>query len=127
MINVSLTKQMLEEFDKDENAYKEFVKRIAVGIAQNDEIKILVLNSVIKDVATKNDIDNVRKEVDNLRKELKADINSLENELKGYVDAKIDALNKRIDDLRNDMRMYFFGFMGGIIATLITIILTKII
>ena len=34
---------------------------------------------------------NVRKEVDNLRKELKADINSLENELKGYVDAKIDA------------------------------------
>jgi hypothetical protein len=118
---------MLEEFDKDENAYKEFVKRIAVGIAQDDEIKILVLNSVIKDVATKNDIDNVRKEADNLRKELKADINSLENELKGYVDAKIDALNKRIDDLRNDMRMYFFGFMGGIIATLITIILTKII
>lgn len=57
---------MLEEFDKDE---KEFVKRIAVGIAQNDEI---VLNSVIKDVATKNDIDNVRKEMDNLRKELKA-------------------------------------------------------
>jgi polyhydroxyalkanoate synthesis regulator phasin len=118
---------MLEEFDKDENAYKEFVKRIAVGIAQDDEIKILVLNSVIKDVATKNDIDNVRKEADNLRKELKADINSLENELKGYVGAKIDALNKRIDDLRNDMRTHFFGFMGGIIATLITIILTKII
>ncbi len=45
---------MLEEFDKDENAYKEFVKRITVGIAQDDEIKILVLNSVIKDVATKN-------------------------------------------------------------------------
>ena len=43
------------------------------------------------------------------------------------MDAKIDALNKRIDDLRNDMRMYFFGFMGGIIFTLITIILTKII
>lgn len=72
--NVSLTKQILEEFDKDKNAYKEFVRRIAVGIAQNDEIKILVLNSVIKDVATKNDIDNVRKEMDNLRKELKADI-----------------------------------------------------
>jgi hypothetical protein len=47
---VSLTKQVLEEFDKDENTYKEFVKRIAVGIAQDDEIKILVLNMSSREV-----------------------------------------------------------------------------
>jgi hypothetical protein len=36
-------------------------------------------------------------------------------------------LNRRIDDVSADMRTYFFGFMGGILATIITVIITKLI
>jgi polyhydroxyalkanoate synthesis regulator phasin len=160
---VSLARQLLEEFSKDNEAYQEFIRRISVGIAQDDKVRLLILDSVIKEVATKSDIDALRKEIndleqrlrtatksdiDALRKEIndleqrlrtatKSDIDALrkemrdteqgiKTELKSYVDVKFESVNKRIDEIREDMRTYFFGFLGGILATLIAIILTKV-
>jgi len=199
---MSIAKQLLEELDKDEKLSNEFISRIAFKLAQNTDIRLLVLNSLIRDVATKMDIeglgDAIGKDIQELRNETKAEIESLRNEtknaiqelrnetkaeieslrnetknaiqelrnetkaeieslrnetknqvqlLKGdmikyvdskyidmikYVDSKFDSfdkrmndLNNRIDEVRYDMRTYFFGFLGGIVATLITIILTK--
>jgi DNA anti-recombination protein RmuC len=176
-----VTRELLDEISKDEKLYDELVRKIAVGIARNDEVRALVLNSIIRDIATKKDIEDLRnstrqeieelksymkQELGELRDELRKEIGGLRNSmrtenegvsseltkeirglkeetkreiekevggLKAYVDAKfesvekrIDNVNERIDDLRSDMRMYFFGFMGGIVATLITIILTKL-
>ncbi len=141
MINVSLARQLLEEFSKDNEAYQEFIRRISVGIAQDDKVRLLILDSVIKEVATKSDIDALRKEIndleqrlrtatksdiDALRKEMRDTEQGIKTELKSYVDVKFESVNKRIDEIREDMRTYFFGFLGGILATLIAIILTKV-
>jgi hypothetical protein len=141
LINVSLARQLLEEFSKDNEAYQEFIRRISVGIAQDDKVRLLILDSVIKEVATKSDIDALRKEIndleqrlrtatksdiDALRKEMRDTEQGIKTELKSYVDVKFESVNKRIDEIREDMRTYFFGFLGGILATLIAIILTKV-
>jgi polyhydroxyalkanoate synthesis regulator phasin len=138
---VSLARQLLEEFSKDNEAYQEFIRRISVGIAQDDKVRLLILDSVIKEVATKSDIDALRKEIndleqrlrtatksdiDALRKEMRDTEQGIKTELKSYVDVKFESVNKRIDEIREDMRTYFFGFLGGILATLIAIILTKV-
>jgi len=119
LINVSLARQLLEEFSKDNEAYQEFIRRISVGIAQDDKVRLLILDSVIKEVATKSDIDALRKEMRDTEQGIKT-------ELKSYVDVKFESVNKRIETIREDMRTYFFGFLGGILATLIAIILTKV-
>jgi len=141
LINVSLARQLLEEFSKDNEAYQEFIRRISVGIAQDDKVRLLILDSVIKEAATKSDIDALRKEIndleqrlrtatksdiDALRKEMRDTEQGIKTELKSYVDVKFESVNKRIDEIREDMRTYFFGFLGGILATLIAIILTKV-
>ena len=138
---MSLARQLLEEFSKDNEAYQEFIRRISVGIAQDDKVRLLILDSVIKEVATKSDIDALRKEIndleqrlrtatksdiDALRKEMRDTEQGIKTELKSYVDVKFESVNKRIDEIREDMRTYFFGFLGGILATLIAIILTKV-
>jgi DNA repair ATPase RecN len=165
---VSVTRQLIEEISKDPKLYDELVSKIAVGIATKDEVKMLVLNSIIKDVATKKDLkesveelrNEMRKEIENLSVDAKFEaVNRRFDDINKVIDKRFDDVNKRIDDLnkrisdvndglnkrfddinrrlddindridslRNDMRMYFFGFLGGILSILVTIILTKLI
>ena len=100
---------MLEELLSDEELRRKFVGEVAVRLADDPNMRVLLLNSLITGVATKRDLDL-----------LKADLNKKVD----YVSAE---LNRRIDDVRTHMRTYFFGSMGGMLATIITVVITKLI
>src|SRR5579875_464074 len=106
---VSVARQLLEELRSDEALRREFVGEVAARLADDPNMRVLLLNSLITEVTTKRDLDL-----------LKADLNK-------KVDDVSAELNRRIDDVRADMRTYFFGFMGGILATIITVVITKLI
>ena len=154
---MSKGEEIVEEIVKDRKA----VRRLAEAIVSDADVRLAVVNAILRDVATKEDVEKSREatkaDIERLRAETKADIEKLRGylegkitETRGYLEGKIDdkfdALNKRIDDvnkriddvnrriddvnaqvrdLREDMRTYFYGFMGGIVATIIAVILTR--
>jgi len=110
----------LEELRSDEALRREFVGEVAARLADDPNMRVLLLNSLITEVTTKRDLEL-----------LKADLNKKMDDVSAELNRRIDdvsaELNRRIDDVRADMRTYFFGFMGGILATIITVIITKLI
>jgi len=106
---VSVARQLLEELRSDEALRREFVGEVAARLADDPNMRVLLLNSLITEVTTKRDLEL-----------LKADLNKKMDDVSAE-------LNRRIDDVSADMRTYFFGFMGGILATIITVIITKLI
>jgi LPS O-antigen subunit length determinant protein (WzzB/FepE family) len=73
--------------------------------------------------ATKEDIESLKKDLEVLRKVTKEDMEKLEAELKSYVDVRIDAVNRRIDDLYGVTR----ASLVAIVVTLASTILVPVI
>ena len=91
-----------------------FLKGVAVELATNKEMKYLILQSVIRDIATKEDIRDLKRYVDVRIGDLDKRIDSL--------DKRIDSLDKRIDSL--DKRMSMFQWVMMIFFTIFSVILT---
>jgi len=132
----------LEELRSDEALRREFVGEVAARLADDPNMRVLLLNSLITEVTTKRDLEllkaDLNKKMDDVSAELNRRIDDVSAELNRRIDdvsaelnRRIDdvsaELNRRIDDVSADMRTYFFGFMGGILATIITVIITKLI
>jgi len=113
---MSITKQLLDEIRNSKALRRELVSEIATRLTQDPSIRVLILNSLISEVATKRDLEVV-----------KTDVNKRIDDLNRRIDDASSGVNKRIDDLRADMRTYFFSLMGGILATIITVVITKLI
>ncbi len=62
-------------------------RRLAELLISEPDVRMVVINAVLRDVATKADLESLRKElkadVESLRKELKADVESLRGEVGG--------------------------------------------
>ncbi len=101
-------REVVDLFEKDESARK----RLAELLVSEPDVRLAIINAVLRDVATKSDIQE-------LRKELKGDINELRGE--------ISELRKEISDLRKEMSSNFRWTIGVIItvwgATAIPILL----
>jgi hypothetical protein len=138
---VSIAKQLLEELETNEEVRKLFLSKMVVRIAEEPTLRLTLLHSLLTEVATKHDLEatkhDLNKRVDDLNKRID-DVNKRIDDLRSEMNSKFDAVNKRIDDLRSemnskfddlkkDMRTHFFGFMGGILATIITVVITKLI
>ena len=104
-IHVSLVRQLIDELKVDSNAQKELAERLALTISEDTNLRVLLLNALIAEAATKRDIESAKGE-------LKQEISAVRSELK-----------QEISELRADMRTYFYGFMGGILATILTVVL----
>lgn len=104
--------EFLDKLEKDNRARK----RLAEIIVTDYEVRIALINAVLRDVATKQDIMEMRNEV-------RGEISRLENEFKNYVDKRIEDLNRRIDDLNNLVRVSLIA----IVVTLATTILVPFI
>ncbi|TRM73165.1 hypothetical protein DJ528_12180, partial [Sulfolobus sp. B5] len=83
---MGVARELLDEISKDEKLYDELVRKVAIGIARNDEVRMLILNSIIRDIATKKDIEDqgnsMRNEIQSLKEEMRKEIESLRNEMK---------------------------------------------
>ena len=150
-------KKFVEMLEKDEEARAKLADILATEIALRS--RKLIVRAVLKEVATKDDIKELRSEIketeeklkkeikiteENLRKEIKDVENRLrveiketeerlKRDLKEYVDVKVESLR---NELRNEIRglekrleiltKFMLGTFIGIVLTLISIILTKL-
>ncbi len=104
-------------------------KRLAELLISEPDIRLAMINAVLRDVATKDDIETLRREVLTQISELRDRVSRLEGaftqptERINDLDKRIDALDKRIDAL--DKRIDYVVRVSwvltiSVIATLVT-------
>jgi predicted ribosome quality control (RQC) complex YloA/Tae2 family protein len=96
---------------------RDALRELAVAVASEPELRLAVINAVLADVATKQDIQQ-------LRQELKGEI----AQLRQHVDSAISQLRQEIAQLRRDMNTNFrwtVGLILGIWGTTVIPLLMK--
>jgi hypothetical protein len=95
---------------------KDALRELAVAVASEPELRLAVINAVLADVATKQDIQQIRQElkveIAQLREETKEEIAQLRQEI-GLLRQHVDSA---ISQLRRDMNTNFRWTVGLIIA-----------
>jgi predicted nucleic acid-binding Zn-ribbon protein len=118
---------------------RDALRELAVAVASEPELRLAVINAVLADVATKQDINQLRQEmrgeitstkqeIQQLRQELREEI----AQLRQYVDSEIAQLRREMKDeisqLRRDMSTNFrwtIGLIIGIWGTTVIPLLMK--
>jgi len=98
---MSIGRQLLEELRRDEELRRNLAEELLPEALRNRELRKAMLLALSREMATKEDIE----------------------ELKSYVDARINDVNRRISDLYGVVR----ASLVAIIATLISTILVPLI
>jgi cell shape-determining protein MreC len=96
---------------------RDALRELAVAVASEPELRLAVINAVLADVATKQDIQQ-------LRQELRGEI----AQLRQHVDSEISQLRQEIAQLRRDMNTNFrwtVGLILGIWGTTVIPLLMK--
>jgi predicted aconitase len=95
---------------------KDALRELAVAVASEPELRLAVINAVLADVATKQDLQQIRQElkveIAQLREETKEEIAQLREEI-GLLRQHVDS---EISQLRRDMNTNFRWTVGLIIA-----------
>jgi predicted ribosome quality control (RQC) complex YloA/Tae2 family protein len=84
---------------------KDALRELAVAVASEPELRLAVINAVLADVATKQDIQQ-------LRQELRGEI----AQLRQHVDSEISQLRQEIAQLRREMSTNFRWTVGLILG-----------
>ena len=99
-----------EEIDKRIVSYKGALKDLIYHIVSDPEMRMAVISAVLTEVATKQDVRDLRQEMNQLRTEmnqLRQEMNQLRAEMDarfGEVRREINDLRREINDLRREMR-----------------------
>jgi gas vesicle protein len=95
---------------------KDALRELAVAVASEPELRLAVINAVLADVATKQDLQQIgqelKVEIAQLREETKEEIAQLRQEI-GLLRQHVDS---EISQLRRDMNTNFRWTVGLIIA-----------
>ena len=95
--------QIVELFEADERARK----RLAELLVTEPDVRLAIINAVLRDVATKGDLEEVRKElkaeIEKVRKELKEEIEGVREELKGDIERVREGLEREIRELKGEV------------------------
>jgi DNA repair exonuclease SbcCD ATPase subunit len=93
---------------------KDALRELAVAVASEPELRLAVINAVIADVATKQDLQQLRQELKGemaqLRQEMKEEIAQLREELRG----DITATKQDFQQLRRELREEISQLREGI-------------
>jgi predicted nucleic acid-binding Zn-ribbon protein len=118
---------------------RDALRELAVAVASEPELRLAVINAVLADVATKQDINQLRQEMRGEITSTKQEIQQLRQELRGeiaqlrqHVDSEIAQLRQEMKDeisqLRRDMSTNFrwtIGLIIGIWGTTVIPLLMK--
>jgi len=93
---------------------KKALKELAEEIVKVPDIRLAIVNAAMREMATKEDIkelrveiDRVRAEIDKVRAEIKETEERIKNELKSYIDVRISDLDKRLEAQQRMMQIGF--------------------
>jgi chromosome segregation ATPase len=99
-----------EEIVKRIVSDKGALKDLIYHIVSDPEMRVAVISAVLSEVATKQDVRDLRQEMNQLRQEmnqLRAEMDALFNEVRREMNqlrTEIDGLRREINDLRREMR-----------------------
>ena len=119
-ISIDVPEEIWILISKDE-LLKRVMERIAV-----EEFRKLLLKYFVAEEATKEDIESLRKATKEDIESLRKDVEKLEVGLKSYVGARIDDLNRRIDDLYGLMKASLVAIMVTLASTILVPLILKI-
>jgi len=119
--------RIVELFEKDVGSRK----RLAELLVTEPDVRLAIINALIRDVATKEDIENLRKEtkedIENLRKETREDIERLKAELKSYIDEKVNSINLRVSDLYGVVKASLVAIVVTLASTILVPLMLRIV
>jgi len=128
--------RIVELFEKDPSSRKRFAELLVI----EPDIRLAIINAIIRDVATKEDIEKLRaatkedieklraatkEDIENLRKATKEDIEKLRAATKediGRLEARINSLEVRISRLEGQMSLFVKLFIAFNLPILLGII-----
>lgn len=123
---MSTGKQLLEELRKDEDLRRALAEELLPETLRHRELRRTILLALSKEMATKEDIDNLREDIENLRRTTKEDIEKFKVELKSYMDARIDDMNIRIGDLYGVIKASLVAIVVTLASTILVPLILKI-
>ena len=120
--------KIVELFERDVRARE----RLAEPLVSEPDIRLVIINAVLRDVSTKSDleklrseihteINNLRSEINSLRSEVRGEIDSLRREIKDIVD-KLNSLSERVAKLESRVDLLIKVFLGFNVPLLIAVI-----
>jgi hypothetical protein len=123
---VELTAEAIVElFRRDARARRE----LAVLLVSEPEVRLAIINAVLRDVATKGDIEALRAAVKDDIKALKEDMERRFEELRSEFRRELDSVRREIDFLAREVdRLYRLVMVSvlGILISIATTILVRV-
>jgi polyhydroxyalkanoate synthesis regulator phasin len=147
---MSTGRQLLEELKRDEELRRALAEELLPEALRHRELRRAMLIAISREMATKDDVEGLKEDIEDLRREVREDVEKLRratkedvevlkkematkedvDKLRIYIDARIDSLNKRIDDLGqrvSDLYGILKISLVAIVVTLASTILTPLI
>jgi polyhydroxyalkanoate synthesis regulator phasin len=115
-------------------------RRLAELLVSEPDVRLAIINAVLRDVATKDDIEalknatksdiealrrEVKGDVESLRREFKSDIESLRGEL-GKLDGRVGALEQRVARLEGSISLFAKLFIAFNLPLLVSVIVALV-
>jgi chromosome segregation ATPase len=128
-----LAEKLLEELKSDERVREEFLSFIAEGVAKDRRARLVLLQGLLREAATKSDVEKakteLKAEIDKTRNELREEIKRLDLRIDG-LEARISSLEQRVARLEGSINLFIKLFIAfnlpllvSVIAALVTLIL----
>jgi hypothetical protein len=112
---MSIGRQLLDELRRDEELRRALVEELLPEALRNRELRRIMLLAVSREMATKDDIESLKK-----------DMEKLGTELKSYVDARINDVNMRIGDLYGIMKASLVAIVVTLASTILVPLILRI-
>jgi len=144
---MSIGKQLLDELRKDGELRKALAEELLPETLRYRALRKTMLLALSREMATKDDIENLRKatkedvenlrkltkedienlrkltkeDIENLRKATREDFENLGKELKSYIDTRINDINVRINDLNTRISDLYGVVKTSLVAIVVTL------
>jgi molecular chaperone DnaK (HSP70) len=125
---VSTGRQLLDELRRDEELRRALAEELLPEALRHRELRRVMLIAISREMATKDDIESLRRatkeDVERLEAELKSYVDARITELKSYMDSRINEFKSYVDARINDVNTRMSDLYGVMKASLVAIVVT---
>lgn len=131
-----MAEKLLEELKSDEKLREEFLAFVAEGVARDRRARLVMLQGLIREAATKSDVESakaeLRAEIEAFRKEFRGEIEVLRSEVREEfrrleariesLEARISSFEQRVARLEGSVNLFIKLFIAFNLPLLVSVI-----
>jgi molecular chaperone DnaK (HSP70) len=125
---MSTGRQLLDELRRDEELRRALAEELLPEALRHRELRRVMLIAISREMATKDDIESLRRatkeDAERLEAELKSYVDARITELKSYMDSRINEFKSYVDARINDVNTGMSDLYGVMKASLVAIVVT---